>query len=184
VTVLTRNPCRRNHVLVYRRIEEPVSQPDPPACDKSKAAFHTCVKTSCSTCGYVSKFNWAPGANSTKETHRQQRMQRHSVHICTCVSMQRCTCIQKISVDFTSWSRWSPVAQGKTSVSWKSKSKLGALWVEREQWIHIHRMFKPNMKLMYPDGSDASTLEDVLPPSSGWHKCVKWRCWFLSTFKC
>jgi hypothetical protein len=30
-----------------------------------------------------------------------------------------------------------PVAQGKTSVSWKSKSKLGLLCAEGEQWIHI-----------------------------------------------
>lgn len=67
------------------------------------------------------------------------------------------------------------VAQGKSGISWKSKTKMGAMCANGEQWIFVHRVLKSNVQVLFGGNCDGvQTLESALPPSSGKHECIKW----------
>ena len=77
-----------------------------------------------------------------------------------------------------------PVAAGKAGVSWKSKSsKLGAQCEPGTQWIHVHRVFIPQVPFMFPEIEQRDGfLNDALPPSSRRQKPVKWKSQFLESY--
>lgn len=76
------------------------------------------------------------------------------------------------------------VAQGKSGVGWKSKSKLGALCKQGEQWVQIHRVFVEDTVHMCEDeAGEWKLLGNALPPSSGKHKMVKWESRYLVGFQ-
>lgn len=76
------------------------------------------------------------------------------------------------------------VAQGKSGVGWKSKSKLGALCKLGEQWLQVHRIFLEDGTHMCEDeGGELKPLSNALPPSSGKHKYVKWESRYLVSFQ-
>lgn len=67
------------------------------------------------------------------------------------------------------------VAQGKSGVAWKSKSKLAADCVISEQLVQVHRTFVKEVEAMcFVTRDEFKTLDDALPPSSGKHKFMKW----------
>lgn len=75
------------------------------------------------------------------------------------------------------------VAQGKSGVAWKSKSKLAAECVVGEQLVQVHRIFVKKVELMgVARGDELKTLDDALPPSIGKHKFVKWDSQHLVVF--
>lgn len=75
------------------------------------------------------------------------------------------------------------VAQGKSGVAWKSKSKLATDCVIGEQLVQVHRVFVKKVDAMcYIPGDEFKTLDDALPPSTGKHKFLKWDTRHLVTF--
>lgn len=76
------------------------------------------------------------------------------------------------------------VAQGKSGTGWKSKSKLGGLCKEGEQWLQVFQVFVSNVQQMHPISGDGLVpLIDALPPASGKHKFIKWDCKYLIAFQ-
>ncbi|KAG0578404.1 hypothetical protein KC19_4G020200 [Ceratodon purpureus] len=77
------------------------------------------------------------------------------------------------------------VAQGKAGVAWRTKSnKLGAQCSEGHQWIHVHRIFKHSVPLLFPEPKvGCSVLESALPPAQGRHKQIMWSSRHLITYK-
>jgi hypothetical protein len=73
------------------------------------------------------------------------------------------------------------IAQGKSGVGWKLKSKLGGMCGLGMQWIFVHRTIVHNVKSMYLPNSNAK-LEDVLPPTSGKHKMIQWDYRYIVSF--
>ena len=61
-------------------------------------------------------------------------------------------------------------------MSWKCKSsKLGPQCKEMMQCIFVHRVFRCNVSLMYIElDASMASLSNVLPPSMGRYKPVKW----------
>lgn len=75
------------------------------------------------------------------------------------------------------------VAQGRSGVAWKSKSKLAAGLCIGEQLVQIHRVFTKNVPaLCNVAGNELKMLEDGLPPSCGRHKFLRWDTRFLAAF--
>lgn len=75
------------------------------------------------------------------------------------------------------------VAQGKSGVAWKSKSKLAADCEVGEQLVQVHRVFVKKVEAMcVARGDNPITLDDALPPSSGKDKFVKWDTQYLVVF--
>lgn len=77
----------------------------------------------------------------------------------------------------------SVVAQGKSGVSWKSKSKLAANLTIGEQLVQVHRVFMKNVPaLCHVTGDPFKIVEDALPTPNGRNKYLIWDTRFLATF--
>lgn len=76
------------------------------------------------------------------------------------------------------------VAQGKSGISWKSKTKMGTMCATGEQWIFVHRILIVDVPVLHGSASDGpQTLECALPPTTGKHHCIKWSSRYCVQFK-
>ena len=77
------------------------------------------------------------------------------------------------------------VAAGKTGPGPKSKAmKDGPPCPHGAQWVHILRVFKQSVKVLYPSSSDERhSLDCALPPKRGRHGLLLWDSRFLIPYK-
>ncbi|KAG0575123.1 hypothetical protein KC19_VG320000 [Ceratodon purpureus] len=77
------------------------------------------------------------------------------------------------------------VAVGKTGLGPKSKvMKDGPPCPDGAQWVHVLRIFKHSVKVLYPSPSDERhSLDCALPPKRGRHGLLMWDSKFLIPYK-
>ena len=77
------------------------------------------------------------------------------------------------------------VAFGRTGPGPKSKAlKDGPQCPAGVQWIHVLRIFKPSIRVMYPSPTDERQhLDCALPPKRGKHELLMWDTRYLVPYK-